>query len=115
MIRNYLITTLLLLQGFVLIAGGNETVVIRIKIYCDHCKDCESCKPRIDNAIKYLKGIKFSKFNIEEQTITIDFNPKKISAQQIREAISKSGFDADDVKTDADAYAKLDGCCKKPE
>ncbi|HNR20183.1 MAG: heavy-metal-associated domain-containing protein [Bacteroidetes bacterium] len=113
MIRNYLITTLLLLQSFVLFAGGNETIVIRTKIYCDHCKECESCKPRIDNSVKYLKGVKFSKLNVEEQTITVQYNPKKTTAAQIREAISKSGFDADEIKAEGAAYKKLDDCCKK--
>jgi len=30
----------------------------------------------------------------------------------IRAAISKLGFDADNVKADPTAYEKLDGCCK---
>jgi hypothetical protein len=26
--------------------------------------------------------------------------------------LSKAGYNADDVKAEPDAYAKLDGCCK---
>lgn len=94
---------------------GTEKIVIKTNIYCDHCKACESCKPRIDAALKYMKGIKFSKLDVEAQTITIDYNPKKTNPQAIREVISKTGFDADNVKADTTAYMKLDECCKKPD
>ena len=51
--------------------------------------------------------------NEEKKTITVYYNTKKTDLATIKTAISKLGFDADDVKADADAYAKLDGCCKK--
>lgn len=113
--------SLLLLASLIFIfatgatAKGTETIIIKTKIYCDHCKACESCKPRIDNAIKYLKGVKFSKFDDGAQTITLEYYPKKTTPQALREAIAKTGYDADEVKADPSAYQKLDDCCKKPE
>lgn len=43
---------------------------------------------------------------------TIYYNAKKTNIQTIREAISKLGYDADDVKADQKGYESLDGCCK---
>ena len=47
------------------------------------------------------------------RTITITYNPQKISLEKLKSEISKLGYDADDVKADPAAYAKLDNCCKK--
>jgi hypothetical protein len=46
-------------------------------------------------------------------TITVYYNEKKTNLQTIKTAISKLGFDADDIKADKEAYEKLDGCCKR--
>ena len=32
--------------------------------------------------------------------------------QEIKEGISKLGYDADEIKADPEAYENLDGCCK---
>ncbi|MBL4654727.1 MAG: hypothetical protein JKY33_02775 [Bacteroidia bacterium] len=39
--------------------------------------------------------------------------PNKITIDNIRNAISKVGYDADEVEADPVAYEKLHGCCKK--
>jgi hypothetical protein len=46
-------------------------------------------------------------------TITVYYNGKKTDLQAIKTAISNLGYDADDVKANLEAYANLDGCCKK--
>ena len=39
-------------------------------------------------------------------------NTDKTSPEEIKEAISKLGYDADEVKADSAAYNKLPSCCK---
>lgn len=46
-------------------------------------------------------------------TIKVVYNTKKTNVDNIRQAISKLGYDADDVKADIVAYEGLDDCCKK--
>ena len=114
---------ILLVSGFVLFFSSSgftqtkskskETIVIKTTIYCDHCKECESCGGLLQKDLSFDKGIKLVKLDEKEMTITVTFNPKKITADAIRKKISKYGFDADDVKADAEAYAKLDECCRK--
>lgn len=105
---------------FILLAGmvtnalaGVEKIVIKTKIYCDHCSVCEDCKPRIEKGLKYIKGVKYSKLNVEEQTIYVEYNKKKTSPEQLRKDIALLGIAADELEPDATAYSKLDGCCKK--
>ncbi|MBL7682913.1 MAG: heavy-metal-associated domain-containing protein [Flavipsychrobacter sp.] len=89
------------------------TINIKASIYCDHCKQCGSCGSRLENAVYSLKGIKRVDVDEKSKTVNVVYNPKKTTPQQIRQAIAKVGFDADDVKADPTAYTKLDECCKK--
>jgi periplasmic mercuric ion binding protein len=89
------------------------TIQVKASIYCDHCKKCESCGKRLENAIYTEKGIK--RVDIDEKTniVSIVYNSEKTSPEKLRQAIAKAGYDADDVKGDAAAYATWDDCCKK--
>jgi len=49
----------------------------------------------------------------KSMTIKVTYNSKKTDLQKIKQAISKLGYDADDVKAEEVAYAGLDDCCKK--
>jgi mercuric ion binding protein len=91
----------------------SEIITIKTTIFCDHCKECESCGGKIEKDLGFAKGIKLLKIDEKAMTITVTFNPKKISAEEIRTLISKYGYDADDVKADPTAYENLDECCKK--
>lgn len=90
------------------------TIVIKTKIYCDHCIQCEDCNANIINKVRSTnKGIKKVKVDPEQQTITVQYLPGKTDADRIRKAINAAGFDADDSPAPAEAVAKLDGCCRK--
>lgn len=92
---------------------ATETVVIKTKIYCDHCKKCESCGDRLEKSLLKEKGIQMITLDEKEMTIKVVYNTKKTTIDAIKIAISKQGYDADDVKADDVAYESLDGCCKK--
>jgi copper chaperone CopZ len=91
----------------------NEKAVIKTTIYCDHCKECETCGLNFrDNMLK-INGVKMYELDAEKMTITVYYSGKKTNLQKIKTAISKLGYDADDIKADIMSYEKLDGCCKK--
>ena len=74
---------------------------------------CESCEQRIESAVNNLKGIKEASLNLDDKKITVTYFPAKVSAEDIKSAIVKAGYDADEMQCDTDAYSKLPGCCKK--
>jgi periplasmic mercuric ion binding protein len=76
---------------------------------------CEMCTHRIEETLTFEKGIKSAKLDLETGIVTVAYRTNRTNPEKIRNAISKTGYDADDVKADPDAYAKLPGCCKKPE
>ncbi len=74
---------------------------------------CGMCKETIEKYMAFEKGVKKSNLDVESKILTVTYNPEKITPEKIRKAISKSGYDADDVPADPKAYKKLNGCCKK--
>jgi cation transport ATPase len=87
--------------------------VIKTSIHCDHCKKCESCGGRFEREMYAINGIKTYEINMKDTTIVVVYNPLKVTPEIIKTAISKMGYDADEVKADPVAYEKLDECCKK--
>ncbi|MES2836083.1 MAG: heavy metal-associated domain-containing protein [Bacteroidota bacterium] len=87
--------------------SGNETIKIKTSAECDMCKE------RIEKVMAYEKGVKKSTLDVESKILTVVFNPKKTSIEQIRKVISDTGYDADDVPANNKAYDKLPECCKK--
>ncbi|MHA3789320.1 cation transporter [Flavobacterium hauense] len=90
-----------------------QTAVIKTAIYCDHCKACESCGDRLQKTLLKEQGIQMITLDDKAMTIKVVYNSKKTDLTKIKTAISKLGYDADDIKADPVAYEGLDGCCKK--
>lgn len=90
-----------------------QTTVIKTAIYCDHCKQCESCGDRLNLGLLKTKGVQMVQLDEKAMTISVTYNTKKTDLVTIKTAISKLGYDADDIKADPVAYEDLDGCCKK--
>src|SRR4051794_24723519 len=93
--------------------GKNKKAVIHSTFYCTHCKVCETCGQSFQDNLYKIKGLKMFEIDEKAMTITVYYNSRKTDLQTIRTAISKLGFDADEVKADPVAYSNLDQCCKK--
>ena len=89
-----------------------QKAVIKTTIHCDHCKQCESCGGLLEQTLLKTKGIQMITLNEQEETIEVIYNSTKTDLPTIKTAISKLGYDADEIKADPSGYEKLDGCCK---
>jgi copper chaperone CopZ len=74
---------------------------------------CGQCKDRIEKGMAYEKGIKDVALDVDTKIATVKYNPAKTTPDEIRLAISKLGYDADNIPADKAAYDKLPPCCKK--
>ncbi|OJJ23139.1 MerP protein [marine bacterium AO1-C] len=74
---------------------------------------CEMCKERIEKAMAYEKGIKSAVLNVESKILTVTYKTRKTNPDKIRKAVSKVGYDADEVPAWKKAYDKLPACCQK--
>jgi len=93
-------------EGPKLEVKGAETVVIQTNAYS--AKSNELFK----ESLPFVKGVKEYKFDEATSKIAVAYNPKQTSPEKIREAIAKLGFNADQVKANEQARAKLPAECK---
>lgn len=85
-----------------------KTVTIQSSIQCGMCQNT------VYKTLKKVKGVKKVQSSITKSTITVTYKPAQANLEQIRSAISLSGYDADQVKANPQAYQQLPACCKKP-
>jgi periplasmic mercuric ion binding protein len=76
---------------------------------------CESCKNRIEGYLKREDGVQKATVDFKRKTTKVTFVTERTNIENIKTAIANSGYDADDVTADTEAYKKLPKCCKKPE
>ena len=88
-------------------ANKTETVEIKSSVVCDMCEE------RVLKELAFEKGVKDVKVNLETKVITVTFRNNKTDKETIKKAITKIGYDADDLLADDEAYEKLPACCKK--
>ena len=89
-----------ILFSFFIVSGivAQQKKPVTVKINTPSVQ-CEMCKKKIEDYLKFEEGIVKS---------VVDFKQNKTTA------IANTGYDADDVKAEKEAYEKLPKCCKKP-
>jgi outer membrane receptor for ferrienterochelin and colicin/copper chaperone CopZ len=72
--------------------------------------NCGSCKARIEKAAKDA-GADSAEWDAEKQTVQLQFDESKTSADKILLKIAEVGHDNEKYKTTDEVYSKLPGCC----
>jgi uncharacterized protein YdeI (BOF family) len=85
---------------------GAETIVIQTNAYSVKSNDI------FKGNLPFVKGVKDFKFDETTSKIAVAYNPKQTNPDAIRAAIAKLGFDADQVKGNEQARAKLPAECR---
>jgi copper chaperone CopZ len=73
--------------------------------------NCGECKERIENAAD-IKGVKTSSWSEKTKVLTITFDSKKVSLEQIEQAIANAGHEVDKMPANDKAYNALPSCCQ---
>lgn len=81
-------------------------VVIQTNGVCQKCADCFKTK------VPTFKGVKSCSYDMKTSKLTVNYDSKLTTPDQLRQQISKLGYNADNVKADPAARAKLPACCK---
>ena len=105
--KKLLFSLLCLVMATSAFAQKNEIVKIKTSAIC------EMCKERIERNLAFEKGVAESNLDVDSKILTVSFNPKKTTVAKIKENVSKSGYDADELLADTKSYAKLPSCCQK--
>ncbi|WP_460919667.1 heavy-metal-associated domain-containing protein [Pontibacter brevis] len=86
---------------------NQETVTIKTSAVCD------MCKKTLVKAMAYEKGVKSSSLDVDSKILTVVFDSRKTNIDNVRKAVTETGYDADDKPAQERAYNRLDDCCKK--
>ena len=86
---------------------GIQTIQVKTSAVCDMCKET------LEKAMAFEKGVKQSNLNVDSKYLSVWFNPKKTTSENIRISLTKIGYDADNYPAQNKAYEKLNECCKK--
>ncbi|MNK64575.1 hypothetical protein D3C87_838200 [compost metagenome] len=73
--------------------------------------NCEMCKKTIE-AAGNLKGISKVEWNKTSKIATVTYDEKKTDTDEILKRIALAGYDNERFLAPADAYAKLEECCR---
>jgi len=74
---------------------------------------CGDCEERLEHNIAFEKGVKSVELNDETKVLTIVYKTGKNDKEKLKIAVTKIGYDADDLPADPKAYNRLPDCCKK--
>jgi periplasmic mercuric ion binding protein len=105
--------TLLSLIGFITVSFAQQKAIATVVIKTPTVQ-CESCKARIEQYLLHEEGITAVDVNYKKKITTVTYITDRTNVENIKAAIADAGYDADDVKAEADAYKRLPSCCKKP-
>lgn len=88
-------------------AKKEDTITIKTSAVCSMCKE------RIENKMSFEKGVKAVNLDLKTKELTITYRPEKTTPEKLLTAVTKIGYDADDMPADIKAHNKLPECCKK--
>ena len=94
-------------------ADSKASTLTTITIQTNASKNCKSCVNRFKENVPFFKGVKEYTYDPATVKLTVTYDTKKTTADQIRKQISDLGYDADNVKANPSARAKLPACCRK--
>lgn len=73
--------------------------------------NCGECKERIENAAD-IKGVKNSIWSEKTHVLSVTYDSKKVSLEQIENAIAKAGHETSSQKANDVSYKALPSCCQ---
>ena len=72
---------------------------------------CAQCKKIMMENIPQWTGVKSCSYDMQTAKVTITYDTKNTNVDKLRDGIRHLGYDADNVKADPEARAKLPKCC----
>ncbi len=101
-----IVTILVIAFSFASSAQGMKYVKIKTSA------QSELCKTTIENSLAYEKGVKDVELDLKSKVVVVKYSDNKTNYDNLCTAITKLGYDADDLKADKEAYTKLPSECK---
>lgn len=69
--------------------AGNATTTLRVD-----GMTCPSCKVAVRTALSKLDGVKDAKVDVANKRATVEYDPSKVTPQQLVDAVNRLGYQA---------------------
>ena len=113
--KNTIILTFMLTTGPLLAqevdAHSKDKKLAQLDIHTSTV--CDMCEKTIEENLIYEKGVKSVNVDLAASEIHVEYDPLKNSPENLRLAVSKLGYMADEIPGDPEAFKKLPACCQK--
>ncbi|MBC8490110.1 MAG: cation transporter [Bacteroidetes bacterium] len=76
---------------------------------------CNLCKETIEDALDKVDGVNYVDVDVSNKIAKVKFDETKMNIENIEDAITAAGYQANDKPENKDAYNNLPRCCKKSE
>ncbi len=111
--KNILSIVLITLFGVSTFNSFGQKTKKKEEITIQTSAQCNMCKQSLEKAMAYEKGIVSSNLDVKTAKFTVVYKTDKTTPEKIKIAISKAGYDADDMEANKKSYDNLPDCCKK--
>ncbi len=68
--------------------AGQQTVLLKVS-----GMSCMRCRAAVQDALTGIAGVKSAEVNLDQGKATVTYDPEVATADKMREAIKKSGFE----------------------
>lgn len=83
---------LILLTAGATLANNSRIEKIRVKTIATYGMHCTGCEETIETEIKKLDGIKSVKADHVNKTVTVKYDDRKVTLDQVKQAIQNAGY-----------------------
>jgi copper chaperone CopZ len=70
------------------------------------------CQVKIEDTTNDIEGVKFGRWSIASNMITVKYDPSQTSNEKIQKVIASAGYDTEMYKAKDEDYNNLHFCCK---
>lgn len=104
MMKKSITMALILMTSTIAMAKDIKTVVFTTTPQM-HCENCEN---KIKGNLRFEKGVKDIKTNVDAQTVTVTYDADKTNADKVQKGFKKFGYTARQLK-DGEKVMKMEG------
>lgn len=85
----------------------NDTIVIQTSAKCG------KCKARLERELMFEKGVISVSLDNTTKKLSVVYKADKTNPEKIKLAVTKIGYDADEIAANQKAHDRLPKCCQK--
>ncbi len=105
-------TIKIFISAFVIMMSTQISLAQTQEVEIKTSAQCMECKENIEGTLIDLKGVKFVELDLDNNVVTVAYNAKKVTPDDIRKEITLIGYNADELEADAEAVQRLSPCCR---